>query len=78
MTVQRAIRALAGTLVLTSLVLSLLVGQWWILLAVFVGANLLQSAFTNFCPAERVMRRLRLFEARPARVVLGRPPNEVG
>ena len=78
MTVERAIRALAGTLVLTSLVLSLLVGRWWLLLAIFVGANLLSSAFTNFCPAEIAMRRLRLFEARPAGGAPERPPNEVG
>ena len=78
MTVERAVRALAGTLVLTSLVLSVLVGRWWILLAVFVGANLLQSAFTNFCPAELAMRHLRLFEARPAGGVPERPQNEVG
>jgi hypothetical protein len=44
---------------------------------VLVGANLLQSAFTGFCPAERVMRRLHLFEARPAGSVSERPLNEV-
>jgi hypothetical protein len=78
MTVERAIRALAGTLILTSLALTLLAGRWWMLLALFVGANLLQSAFTNFCPAERIMRRLHLFEARPARVGSERRPDEVG
>jgi hypothetical protein len=64
MTVERAIRALAGTLILTSLVLSRVAGPWWLLLGFFVGANLFQSAFTGFCPAERIMRSLHLFEAR--------------
>jgi DUF2892 family protein len=72
------IRALAGTLILTSLVLSLLVGPWWLLLGLFVGGNLLQSAFTNFCPAERIMRRLHLFEAGPAPAVSEHRPREVG
>jgi hypothetical protein len=78
MTVERAIRALAGTLILTSLVLSRLVGAWWLLLGLFVGANLLQSAFTGFCPAERIMRRLRLFEARHVSVAGEHPAREVG
>ena len=63
MTVERAVRALAGTLVLASLALG-----WWVhpgfyLLAVFVGANLLQSAFSGFCPAESIFRKLGLHGA---------------
>ncbi len=58
MTLERVIRALAGTLVLVSLVLATLVGRWGLLLAGFVGLNLLQSAFTGFCPAEAILRRL--------------------
>lgn len=61
MTMERAIRALAGTFVLTGLILSRVFNPWWLLLAAFVGANLLQSAFTKFCPAELIMRRLGLF-----------------
>jgi hypothetical protein len=61
MTIERAIRALAGTLVLASVVLSRVFSPWWMLLTVFVGANLLQSAFTKFCPAELIMRRLGWF-----------------
>jgi hypothetical protein len=76
MTVERAIRALAGTLVLISAVLSRVASPWWMLLTVFVGANLLQSAFTKFCPAEWIMRRLRLFEARPAPGVSDRVTDE--
>jgi hypothetical protein len=56
--VENAIRILAGSLVLVSLTLAQLVSGWWLLLAAFVGVNLIQSAFTGFCPAETVFRRL--------------------
>ena len=49
---------MAGTLILTGLALGTLVNHNWLWLSAFVGANLLQSAFTNFCPAEIVLRRL--------------------
>ena len=71
MTSENAIRGLAGALVLSGLVLSRLINPWWLLLTAFVGVNLLQSAFTKFCPAEIIMRRLGWFTActtdRPAR-----------
>lgn len=58
MKLENAIRALAGSLVLLSLLLSHLVSPWWLLLTAFVGVNLLQSAFTGFCPAEHILRKL--------------------
>jgi hypothetical protein len=58
MTVERAIRLLAGALILLSLVLSRWLGPWWLLVAAFVGANLAQSSFTRFCPAETILRKL--------------------
>jgi Protein of unknown function (DUF2892) len=58
MTIDRAIRVLAGTLVLLSLVLFLSIGPSALWLTAFVGANLLQSAFTGFCPAETILRKL--------------------
>jgi hypothetical protein len=58
MKMENAIRALAGSLVLTSLALAHCVNPNWTWLAVFVGANLLQSAFTKFCPAELVLSKL--------------------
>jgi hypothetical protein len=61
MTIERAIRALAGTLVLAGVILSRVLSPWWLLLTLFVGANLLQSAFSRFCPAELIMRRLGWF-----------------
>lgn len=58
MTVENAIRILAGTLVLISVGLSRYVHPAWLLLAVFVGLNLIQSALTGFCPAEIVLKKL--------------------
>lgn len=58
MTVERIIRALAGFLVLLSLVLAFGYSRLWLLLAAAVGVNLFQSAFTNWCPGMAVLRRL--------------------
>lgn len=58
MTLENAIRVLAGTFVLTSLALAHWVNPWWLLLAAFVGVNLIQSAFTGFCPAEIILKKL--------------------
>jgi len=58
MTIEKKIRVLAGSMILISLILSQLHSEWWLLLTAFVGANLLQSAFTGFCPAETILRRL--------------------
>ena len=60
MTLENIIRAMAGTMILGSLALSHWVHPNWIYLTVFVGANLLQSAFTGFCPAENVFRKMGL------------------
>lgn len=58
MTVEHMIRILAGTLILASLALGLTVSQYWFILTGFVGLNLIQSAFTKFCPAEIVLRKV--------------------
>ena len=58
MKVDQAVFAFAVVLVLASVALAYLVSPWWLLLTVFVGANLLQSAFTGFCPAAMVFKRL--------------------
>jgi len=60
MTIDRAVMAFAGTVILISLALGLLVSPYWFLLNGFVGANLIQSAFTGFCPAAMILRRLGL------------------
>ena len=58
MTTENAIRILAGTMVLTSLALAHFISPMWLLLTAFVGVNLIQSAFTGFCPAETIFRKL--------------------
>jgi hypothetical protein len=58
MTIDRAVLAFAGTVVLVSLALGLFVHQNWFWLTAFVGANLLQSSFTGFCPLAMILRRL--------------------
>ena len=58
MRIEYRIRVMAGTLVLASLALAHFVSPWWLLLATFVGVNLIQSAFTHFCPAEMIMKKL--------------------
>lgn len=60
MTIERAIRLLAGSMVLLSLALAWLVHPWFLGLTAFVGLNLIQSAFTGFCPPEILLRRLGL------------------
>jgi len=57
MTVENGVRALAGAMVLGSLALSRLHSARWLWLTVFVGANLLQSAFTGICPAAALLRK---------------------
>ncbi len=58
MKTESYIRILAGTFVLLSIALAHFVSPWWLLLAVFVGLNLIQSAFTGFCPAETILKLL--------------------
>ncbi len=58
MTIERAVLAFAGTVVLVSLALGLFVHQNWFWLTAFVGANLLQSSFTGFCPLALILRKL--------------------
>jgi hypothetical protein len=58
MTIDRAVMAFAGSMILVSLALSQIMSPYWLLLTAFVGLNLLQSAFTGFCPAALVLKRL--------------------
>ncbi|MGL4810960.1 MAG: YgaP family membrane protein [Beijerinckiaceae bacterium] len=57
MSIDKAIFAFAGFMVLLSLALTHLVSPWFWLLTAFVGLNLLQSAFTGFCPAASILKR---------------------
>ncbi len=58
MSVEGKVRIVAGLMVLISFTLGRFVNPAWLWLAVFVGFNLIQSAFTGFCPAERFFRAL--------------------
>lgn len=58
------LRRFAGTFVLGSLALGWFVHPAWFLFTAFVGVNLLQSSFTNFCPLERILGRFGLFGCR--------------
>jgi len=63
MTVERAVRMIAGVFVLLSLALGYYVNPYWYLFTAFVGLNLFQSAFTNWCPAMTILKKLGLKSA---------------
>ena len=58
MTLDKAVMAFAGTVVLVSLALSQFISPWWLLLTAFAGLNMIQASFTGFCPAAMVFKRL--------------------
>jgi hypothetical protein len=58
MNIDRAVVAFAGTMILLSLLLGVYVSPYWFWFTAFVGANLLQSAFTGFCPIAILLRKL--------------------
>ena len=58
MSLEQAVTAFAGVMILISVALTQLVSPWWWLLTAFIGLNLLQSAFTGFCPAAMIMHKL--------------------
>ncbi len=58
MTVDNGVRVVAGSMVLLSVVLTWWVHPAFVWLTVFVGLNLIQSAFSGFCPATIILRRL--------------------
>lgn len=58
MIIDRLVLRFAGTVVLFSILLAHLHSPWWLWLTAFVGANLLQSSFTGFCPLAMILRRL--------------------
>ena len=58
MSIDRIVLAFAGSLIILSLVLSYSVSPYWLILAAFVGLNLLQSAFTGFCPLAMILKKL--------------------
>ena len=60
MAIDRIVLAFAGSVVLLSLLLSQFHSPAWLWLTAFVGANLLQSAFTGFCPLAKILKSVGL------------------
>ncbi|ELO1772427.1 DUF2892 domain-containing protein [Vibrio fluvialis] len=58
MTIDNGVRVIAGSMVLLSLILTFYVHTNFIWLTVFVGVNLIQSAFTGICPAAYFLKKL--------------------
>ena len=58
MKLQLIIRRFAGSFVLLSLLLSQVHSKYWLWFTAFVGFNLLQSSFTNFCPLELILKKM--------------------
>jgi hypothetical protein len=63
MTVERGLRLMAGLFILISLALGYWVSSYWYLFTAFVGLNLFQSAFTNWCPAMFFLKKLGLSDS---------------
>ena len=60
MNVDRAVFVFAGFVVLLGILLSLMVSPWWLLLPAFAGLNMIQAAFTGFCPAALLFKAIGL------------------
>ncbi len=58
MHIERWLRVIAGCVVLISLGLAKVHSPWWLLFTAFVGLNLLQSGFTNWCPMVTILKSL--------------------
>jgi len=58
MTVERYLRGIAGSFILASVLLAHYHSQYWLFFTGFVGLNLLQSAFSNWCPMMTILRKL--------------------
>ena len=67
MTLHQYLRAIAGFFVLASLALGYLVSPYWYLFTAFVGLNLFQSAFTDWCPMMTFLRKLGAREVKQER-----------
>lgn len=57
MTVENGVRIFAGTMILISVALVYFISPWWLLFTAFIGIQLIQSAFTGFCPPSFFLRK---------------------
>lgn len=58
MSIERIVLAMAGIVIIASVLLAHFVNPAWMYLTLFVGANLLQSAFTGFCPLAIILKAM--------------------
>ncbi len=58
MNTEKWIRVIAGSFTLISVILAVCVSKWWLLWAAFIGVNLIQSSFTGWCLAEKILKKL--------------------
>lgn len=58
MNIDRAVLVFAGFIVLLGILLSLTVSPWWLALSAFAGLNMMQAAFTGFCPAAMLFKAI--------------------
>lgn len=58
MNIDRLVFAFAGTMILLSLLLAQIHSVYWLFLTAFVGLNMLQAAFTGFCPLARILKSM--------------------
>jgi len=58
MSIDRIVFAMAGTFIIASVLLAHYHNEAWLYLTLFVGANLLQSAFTGFCPLAKILKAM--------------------
>ena len=63
MTVERGLRLMAGIFILVSVTLGMTVSYKWYWLTAFVGLNLFQSGFTNWCPGMFFLKKCGLRES---------------
>ena len=76
-TVERGLRLVGGSFVAISVALGVWVSPWWLAFTAFVGLNLVQSAFTNWCPMMSLLERLGM-ESVARRVRTGSARQAIG
>lgn len=59
---ENYIRIIAGIMIVSGTILAYLVSQWWLILPAFIGLNLFQYGFTDFCPMKIILRKLGIKE----------------
>ncbi len=57
MSMDKVIKIMAGTFILISVALAVWVNKWWLIWTALVGVNLIQSAFTSWCPASGILAK---------------------